>query len=180
MTIPKTPVRLAVEPLLSAAEDAAATSATNIITKVMTDLESHGWDIRKAAPWPSEVGLKFGTPEYNSAKSKNTLYHSLVQLMTPTYMPGEPEIVKPDEDRQRRFVAEARRDAAYQYEKFILKLEGKIGGHSAAVLEGNHIWGHSILTVTTPEGTERWKTQMIVNVSKLGKLFNQFPSRKVK
>lgn len=180
MTTPKTAVRIAVEPLLAKAQDAAVMSATNIIGKVMADLEAHGWDINKAAPWPSNVGVRLGHPEYQTMKGKHTLYHSLVEIVSSTYQKDAPEIVKADEDRQKRFIDEARRDAEYAYEQFILKLEGKIGSHSTAVLDGDHIWGYSILTVTTPEGTERWKTQMITNVSKLGKLFNQFPSRKVK
>lgn len=180
MTMPKTAVRLAVEPLLSQAEDAAVISANNIIAKVMTDLETHGWDINKAAPWPSSVGIRLGHPDYNKMKSKHALYHSLIQLVSSTYQPGQPEIVKADEDRQKRFIEEARRNAALQYESFICKLEDKIGGHSAATLEGSHVWGYSILTVTTPEGIQRWKTQTIVNISVLGKLFNQYPTRRVK
>jgi hypothetical protein len=53
--------------------------------------------------------------------------------------------------------------------------------HADASITGTHIWGHSVLTVTLPNGTvERWKTQQIVNQSKLGLLFNQWPSRKMK
>lgn len=180
MSIPKTPVRIAVEPLLKDAEDAAAIAANEIIQKAMTDLESHGWDVEKCAPWPSSVGFKFGTPEYHSMKSKHTLYRSLTRAVNPSYVIGAPDIVVADQERHALFVKEARRNAAHQYESFICKLEDKIGGHSEAVLEGSHIWGYSILTVTTPEGVQRWKTQTIINVSKLGKLFNQYPSRKVK
>lgn len=180
MSTPKTPVRIAVEPLLSQAEDAAFMSATNIINKVMEDLESHGWDINACAPWPSSVGIRLGHPDYVGMKSKHTLYHSLVQLVSSTYQPGRPEIVKRDPDRQKRFIDEARRNAAFQYEAFIIKLENKIGGHSDAILKGSHIWDYSILEVTTPEGIEYWKTHTIINVSKLGKIFNQYPTRKVK
>jgi hypothetical protein len=36
--------------------------------------------------------------------------------------------------------------------------------------------------IAQPTGVlvERWKTQTIVNTSKLGKVFNQFPTRRVK
>lgn len=180
MTIPKTPVRIAVEPLLSQAEEAAEHYANKVIKNVMDDLAANGWDVEKCAPWPSSVGIKLGDPEYNTLKSKHTVYRALTQAVNPSYIPGAPDIVKADPERQRLFIEEARRNAAHQYESFICKLEDKIGSHSAAVLDGSHIWGYSILTVTTPQGIQRWKTQTIINVSKLGKLFNQYPTRKVK
>lgn len=181
MSIPKTPVRIAVEPLLADAEQAAEQYANKIIKNVMDDLAANGWDLQKCAPWPR--GLPYGTPEYHMAVSKQKLYHSLVcddPSAPRSYSLGAPNIVKADPDSQKRFVDEARRNAALQYESFICKLEDKIGSHSAAVLDGSHVWGYSILTVTTPEGVQRWKTQTIINVSKLGKLFNQYPTRKVK
>lgn len=180
MSTPKTAVRIAVEPLLAEAVDRAEREARAVVVKVMADIESHGWNITKAAPWPSSIGLRVGQPEYAQGKSKYTLYHSLVQTISTNYRPNEPEIVKPDLDRQQRFIAESREAAALQYESYICKLEDKVGDHSEATLAGSHVWGHSVLTVTTPEGIERWQTQMIVNVSKLGKLFNQFPTRKVR
>ena len=43
------------------------------------------------------------------------------------------------------------------------------------------MWSYSFLYVTTPSnGDQCWKTQQIINQSKLGKLFNQFPTRKIK
>lgn len=59
------------------------------------------------------------------------------------------------------------------------KLIGKIGPVTSATIKGNHVWGHSVLTITNPDAVvEHWKTRQIVNVSKLGKLFNQWPTRK--
>lgn len=177
----KTPARIAVEPLLVDAEKAAEQYANKVIANVMKDLAANDWDLQKCAPWPHN--LPYGTPEYHTAVSKQKLYHSLVRdddSVYRSYCLGAPHIVKADPEAQKRFVDEARRNAALQYESFILKLETKIGSHSAAVLDGSHVWGYSILTVTTPEGVQRWKTQTIINVSKLGKLFNQYPTRKVK
>lgn len=180
MAMPKTPVRIAVEPLLSQAEEAAEQYANKIINNVMDDLAANGWDVEKCAPWPSSVGVKLGDPDYNRMKSNHSLYRCLVQHLSNSYIPGAPDIVKADPERQRLFIKEARRNAAFTFESYICKLEDKIGGCSEAVLEGSHVWGESILTVTTPEGIERWKTQTIFNVSKLGKVFNQYPTRKVK
>lgn len=62
-----------------------------------------------------------------------------------------------------------------------MKLEMKIGEHLTATLEGNHVWGDSFITVEKANGeNERWRTHTILNVSKLGLYFNQFPTRKIK
>lgn len=180
MTMPKTPVRIAVEPLLKEAQDAAVIAANNIVNKVLEELAAHNWDAQACAPWPH--GLPYGSPEYHQARSKNTLFNSLTEDAPGPrdYGIGAPNLRVKSEKGIKRFVDDARENATLQYESFICKLEDKIGSHSAAVLDGSHIWGYSILTVTTPEGIQRWKTQTIINVSKLGKLFNQYPTRKVK
>jgi hypothetical protein len=92
-----------------------------------------------------------------------------------------PEFADMSAEKGEKFVQEARENAAFQYEAYVAKLNKKIGPAKSASLTGNHVWGYSFLTVVTESGeTQIWKTQMIVNVSKLGKLFNQFPTRKVK
>lgn len=85
-----------------------------------------------------------------------------------------------DSEKCKKFVEEARKNAAEQYDLFVEKLNQKIGVAITARLEGNHVWSYSFLYVTTPTGDQCWKTQQIINQSKYGKLFNQFPSRKVK
>ena len=100
----------------------------------------------------------------------------------------ENQIVRPNspcyagviDTKVEEYVADARKDAAAQYDSFIAKLNAKIGPATVARLEGNHVWSYSFLFVETASGSQCWKTQMIINRSKLGKLFNQFPSRKVK
>ena len=82
--------------------------------------------------------------------------------------------------REAKFVDDTMRDAAAQYDAFIAKLIRKIGDFDSATLTGSHVWGYSILTVTKGAATERWGTRQIVNQSVLGKLFNQWPSRKIK
>ena len=55
----------------------------------------------------------------------------------------------------------------------------KISNAKEAKLTGD-CWNYSLLEITTEEGNiEVWKTRMIINISKLGKMFNQFPTRKV-
>jgi len=73
-----------------------------------------------------------------------------------------------------KFINDSRKDASEQYDASVAKLVKKIGPVTDATLDGDHVWNYSILTVAKENGQiERWKTQMIINVSKLGKLFNQ-------
>ena len=79
-----------------------------------------------------------------------------------------------------RLIDNAVKEAELNYLDYITKLENKIGVTvKTATLVGN-LWSGSILTVATTEGTQRWNTKIIINQSKYGKLFNQFPSRKLK
>lgn len=180
MAMPKTAVRIAVEPLLKEAQDAAVMAATNVINKVLEELAANNWDAQICAPWPHN--LSYGSPEYHQARAKEALFNSLTEDAPGhrSYKMGAPNLRQKSPKCEKKFIDDARENASLQYEAFICKLENKIGSHSEAVLDGSHVWGYSILTVTTPEGTERWKTQMIINTSKLGKMFNQFPTRKVK
>ena len=93
---------------------------------------------------------------------------------------NDPVPVKMDREEIARFIKNSKEEAAAQYDAFVAKLIRKIGVVETAELTGNHVWSYSYLNVTKADGTkESWKTQMIVNVSKLGKLFNQWPTRKV-
>jgi len=86
-----------------------------------------------------------------------------------------------DDKKVVNFIDDAAERASQQYTIFIQKLESKVGIHIAATLTGDHVWGHSILTITKADGlVEKWKTQQIINVSVLGKFFHQWPTRKLK
>ena len=175
-----TAVELAVSHLKTDAQDRAEQYARKIVAYIEAELAKSGWDINAAAPFPNS--MKCDRAEYVSQKSKYTLFHSVTVQRPGQYgitMNG-PRFVDMDPARVEKFVKEAREDAAAQYTAFVAKLVKKIGAHSTAVLDGNHVWGHSVLTVTTPAGVQKWKTQTIINTSKLGKIFNQYPTRMVK
>jgi len=101
--------------------------------------------------------------------------------LKPTRMVSEPDTRIKSEFHEARFIKSACENAAFQYDAFIAKLDKKIGEAVSAELSGNHVWSFSVLTVEKADGSiEHWKTQMIINFSKLGKMFNQFPTRKIK
>lgn len=79
------------------------------------------------------------------------------------------------------YVEKARQAASDAHDAFVAKLTAKIGAPVlSASLKGSHVWDFSDLTVEIEGGRQVWRTQMIVNCSVLGKLFNQWPSRQVK
>ena len=170
------PVKQAVLPLKADAI-ARAEQKAEITIRVIKDALAHGgWDIDKVAPYP-----KGSDSKYHEKMSKRCLYESVTTWTKSSRAMHEPNIRKEHPEAETRFIQASKENAAAQYDAFIEKLEDKIGLHRSASLQGNHVWSYSILTVELETGDiQRWKTQQIINVSKLGKLFNQWPSRKIK
>lgn len=172
------PVARAIMPLKQEAMARAEKAARATIERVRKALEDNNWDLDKAAPKP--------TPNLSHAlqrrlKTDRLIFNRLTNWVNDTYSVDLPLIVKMSHELELEYITEARQTAADQYDRFIIKLIGKIGPATDAVLDGNHIWSISYLEVTKPDGSkELWKTHMITNTSKLGKIFNQWPSRKVK
>lgn len=175
------PIEQAVLPLKSDAVQRAEQDAKQIIANVEKNLSENGWDINIVSPYPStnisweEFVLKnsrrklymYLTTKADSQQRGNSLHGAYIVKMNPATI--------------NMFIEESERMAEIEYDEFVFKLNNKIGEVVDAELSGNHVWGYSILTVTLPNGeVQRWKTQQIVNTSKLGKLFNQWPSRKIK
>lgn len=180
------PIACAVMPVKAEAVERAKKVAQDTITQVLVELEAHGWDLNKAAPQPAATMRR---ADYQRAKSTRSLYESLTKPAPgtdtlPWYRPGAPMIRVRNEKSEAGFVKLAGEEAAVQYDAFVLKLVAKAdpkGECYGAKLDGSHVWGYSTLTVWRHnESAERWRTHTIVNVSKLGKVFNQWPTRKVK
>ena len=172
-------IETVVMPVKVAAIERAAAEAQKVIDLVAAELTAAGNDRQVAAPYPS--AMKLSRNAYLKAHAKMSLFlHLTKSRETNSNRPGSPSFADMSTTLCAKFITEAKENAAVQYDAFVAKLNSKIGAVTAAELTGNHVWGYSFLTVTKTTGTEIWKTQMIINVSKLGKLFNQFPTRKVK
>lgn len=173
------PVGKAVWPLKWNAVARAEQSARDTVERVMADLAANDWDMKRCAPYPRNLYAA----DRDKALAKWRLYGQLVRHVRPTGRPSDPvEIVERDDKAIDRFIAMNGEMAAAQYDAFVVKLVGKVGERAVnAKLTGEHVWGDSILTVEMADATvERWRTRQIVNVSKLGLLFNQWPTRKMK
>ena len=186
------PVGRIVHPLKADAVKSAGDRARATIERVRADLEAHGWKLKDVAPYPRN---SYDRP----ARAKASLYGSLTkedevasrawydaapeaegEARREYFRAGRPEIVRMSERGCERHIATAEEVAAFEYDAFICKLVAKVGDCDDAALEGSHVWGHSILTVRKGDTVERWKTQQIWNVSKLGNPYPQWPTRIVK
>lgn len=176
--IDREPIELAVAHLKEAAIERAEKDALATIEKCRQELEAGGFDLQVVAPYPDS---HLSTFAYLAARYRYNLFSGITKWRKGSYGMREPHYADIDPTMCKRFVERRKREAAEQYELFVAKLIGKIGHVVKAELEGNHVWAESYLTVTKLDGTtECWKTQQITNVSKLGKYFNQWPTRKLK
>ncbi len=176
------PVGAAVHALKAEAVAHAEMYARERVAKVEKELAEHGGDVNAYAPYPR--GMQYHDPRREGAVS----LHNFVMGLTTSdpakgyqsYSTDRPYFRVMDPEGIERFVNSAREGAAIQYDMFICKMVAKVGEADSAVLEGDHVWGHSFLTVEKPSGREVWKTQQIVNYTKYGKPYYQWPSRIVK
>jgi hypothetical protein len=160
------PVGRAVHPLKAEAVKAANERAQAVVKSVTENLVKHGMDLNAAAPYPFSMSAWDNRAQAAQAKNSHRMNAPYVVVMSP--------------DGIEHFIAQSEQVAAAEYDAFICKLVNKIGDCDSATLDGSHVWAHSILTVTKPTGVERWKTQQIWNVSKLGNEFPQWPTRLMK
>lgn len=169
------PVGAAIYPLKAAAVARATQDAQKVVDRVAAELAEAGGVL---APYPTRRAVS--ERDYERAMSKYRLWSVLTVGDKTSYRPSDVQTGTMSENGAEWFIAQAQAQAAEQYDAFVCKLVNKIGdGATVATLDGSHVWGHSILTVTKPGGVERWKTQQIVNYSKFGLPYNQWPSRKV-
>ncbi|MFM5095052.1 hypothetical protein ACEUCJ_15290 [Aeromonas rivipollensis] len=178
-------IAAAIEHLRTPAMDRAEQQTRAMAEQYRITLEAADWDLNVAYPYPNS-GM--GRANYQQALGRRNMAQRLarqddartgtrLRQSDPLYRTWEPDEVE-------RLVKQARELASLQYDQFIAKLAGKVeqdGPVVEAVLTGEHVWGRSTLTVVHADGsTHQWHTSMIINVSKLGTLFNQWPTRKAK
>jgi hypothetical protein len=175
------PIEAAVLPLKQDAIDRAAQEARKMVEHMSRRLTECENNADTLAPYP-----RYNDPAYKEKLARHNFLKSLTTADKAVRDKAarklnEPNIRFIDNEKVELFVQQSMDIAAAQYVAFVAKLCNKIFHCVSAELDGNHVWSHSILTVTYSSGAvERYKTQMIVNVSKHGKLFNQWPTRKVK
>jgi hypothetical protein len=169
-----TPMRLAT---IELAEQRTRARAASVYSRIA----SMGGDIHAAYPYPNP---RLGDRAYHENKSAYLFAMSIVALdftkNSPIRHHTDPLFVVPCDDSLNKVVAEERKSADEQFEAYLVKLAGKTGPVANATLHasGAGVWEQSTLVVTRPDGTTAvFITKRIINVSKLGKLFYQWPTR---
>ena len=172
-------IETAVYPLKAMAVEAAEQRALDKIKAVCEDLSAHGWDANACAAFPHSM---MSRASYKQLQAKHNLYRMLTSATATSLRRGQPDIRVRNPEGEALFVKQFRDAAAASYDAYVAKLNAKIGECTTASLHTlGGVWGHSELTVTTAAGERQvWRTQMILNCSVLGTLFNQWPTRRVK
>lgn len=171
------PIADAVNPMRQAAIDHAVRATSKWIEQLCARVPL-GADLHTVAPRPH---ARMSRAEYRMAQEYVNLMHRLFVVERESYRVDAPAIIKARRpEGTAKLLDEAARDAAASFDAYVAKLTGKAGACVSATVTGM-LWDGSLLIVTKPDGTvERWYTQQIVNCSSLGKLFNQWPTRKQK
>lgn len=172
------PIGKAVEPLRIDAINKAEQKSLEIIENIKKLLSDNNNNLDIIAPYPKS---NIGKNEYLQALQKRKNIQMVTKPRFSVRNMSDPNIVDICQNKIEDFINTNKELAAQQYDSFVKKLISKIGDVKEANLIGNHVWAESFLTVTKLDDTkEVWKTQQIVNISKLGTLFNQWPTRKIK
>lgn len=169
----------AIYPAKAEAMDRAEKWARERMDNALAEIAAAGWDLNVCAPRPRSTIVS--RLKYHTDMSKHVFYSRITKATWCSKSQSAPDIREKSQALEARYINACREATAEQYDAFVWKMLGKIGDATEAKLEGNHVWGYSFLTVFKPDNSlQVWKTQQILNVSKLGTLFNQWPSRKIK
>ena len=166
----------AVAPLKALATEKALRLANELIADVVADLAAHGWDLRKCAPYPNS-GI--GRSAYKAAIAKHNLYQLIARRVgvSSWRKNGDLDLFNKSEESEDLYVKRCVANAAKDFEMYVGKLCVKTGEVTSASLEvSSSVWGSSVLTVTKPDGSMRWKTQMIINCSLANCLISGLPA----
>jgi hypothetical protein len=171
----------AVAPLKEKALQRAMHVARETIREAHCNFVANNWDLNKCAPRPN---VDAGRRAFKEAMAKREFYSC---ISSPVPVIGyrsqtDPYFVKQNELAEATFITRQAENAVASYNAFVVKLCEKVGEVVEATLDVSvDVWSDSVLTVKKANGSVyRWKTQMIVNCSVLGKVFNQWPTRQVK
>jgi hypothetical protein len=172
------PITQLIAPIRAKAMDMAEARMVEQVKLAKSKFEEHGWDLLKIAPDPHG---RMSRKQYSLAQAKQNFYSGFVEFKSNAFSKNERLCVW-DDARVERVIAQTRELAGFEFDAYVIKLNEKVGAHTAAVLvDTNGLWNDSTIDVTLASGkVERWNTKTIINVSVLGKMFNQFPTRLVK
>ncbi len=172
-------IATALEPRREAALLRAHQHVAAQVDTIIAELKAANWDLDVVAPCPH------GRMDRQTYKRFQAKRDFVLRITSPRegyrrIKMDQPSYVELHVGRLLNFYKRVEQEASETFTAYVNKLTSKIGETSAASINDSPLWNGSILTVTLSDGTvQRWKTTMIINVSCLGKLFNQWPTRRI-
>lgn len=180
MAYPKShPVARAVAPLREKAIERAEVAARAFIASVAAKLAEHDDDFNAAYPYPSSGDRNYLLERRIRAEARSVTRSTGAPV---SYAPNAPLYREVGGDGVGRYVKQAREAADAAYEAFVVKLVSKVGDCESAKIDcTTGVWSYSDIVVVKAGGVrEVWRTQQILNRSKRGLWYNQWPTRKLK
>lgn len=188
-------IKAAIEPMRQQIEDAIFERMEAHNGRILETLAKNDWDANACYPYPksynrSEFGIQ--KANYDHARAITTEDEARFLAATgrsyrnhndPNFRKSKPAAELTANNRKK-----AKELADASVDGWVAKMMSKVEStEPGATIKGAQYsgstspWDFSVLTVNLTNGkTQGWKTKMILNVSCLGKLFNQFPSRLLK
>lgn len=180
-------VRSALAPTLGLLRDEYERQLMKQKAEVFQTLEKDGWDAEKSFAYPRSSYIS--KVDYLLQASRHKLCEQLTES-TAKFGRGfnQPNPRKPRFGIDFKLARQAEEMSIAALEGFACKMSGKIDLEAAKTHStvatvtyqgGLDPWGYSHIKVALNDRTQWWRTRMIINVSCLGKLFNQWPTRLV-
>jgi hypothetical protein len=139
--------------------------------RIAKTFESHDMNLDEMAPKPN---INMSRGKYQATENYRSFVKSLFDVDVEPYM-------KKSITKKNKYIDMIEEQARADYMAWIHKMIEKIGKPVVSATATGNPWQNSRLLVNTNDGEEQiWHTQMIINSSKFGKLFNQFPSTRKK
>jgi DNA modification methylase len=165
------------DPYLKELEDKFAQATKNRIDHWSAKLKESDMDLDKCCPRPNGGMDKI---TYRMMLETHNFVASFTNSTVVSRRRSEPNTREISQPSILNLIKISKDEAKADFLAYISKLTGKIQTTiKSAELKGN-LWQGSMLYLDTEDGEQKWKTQMIINTSKYGKPFNQFPTRLMK
>lgn len=176
-------IATAIEPKRAAYVAAAVEAAEYRVSQIREKVEAEG---EKAYPRPSSnLSHRDYMPILNlhnfvwSLCTKQSAYSFKKDSTKPDFYMDDAKVA--------RYLDTVRVDANASFDAYAEKIASKVFAEGVdyssvkLLASSRSLWNESTLEFTAVDGTVTyWKTQIILNCSVLGKLFNQWPTRKIK
>ena len=170
-------IRAAVEPLRAEAIARAERAVLRWVQDTTEEIAAAGGDIEQVAPRPHG---RMSRDEYRATCARRAAVSGIARDVA-NVVGRMRRVVVVDPTLVDRLIEQTREDTSVRFDSYVAKLAGKLGAIRSASVCGATLWSGSTLTVETEEGeVQCWRTTHVVNVSSLGRPFNQWPTRRLK